>query len=53
VYYGAAADERALFAMRITVLLDEYGNVMLEYLYPTVQTHPGIVLEDCKILFAE
>ena len=53
IYYGAAADEGAVFPDRITVILDENGNVLLEYIMPDVQSHPGKVLADCHQLFAE
>lgn len=39
--------------MRISVLLDENGEVLLEYLQPGVDTHPAQVLEDCQALFGE
>ncbi len=53
VHYGAAADTFAFFPDRISVLLDENGDLLLEYLQPNVNSHPGQVLADCEILFGD
>lgn len=51
VYYGAAADARQGYPDRITRLLDEDGDVLLEYDDVATGTHPQKVLDDCLILF--
>lgn len=52
VYYGAASSTSATWADRITVLMDEDGDVVLEYRENVnVGTHPAQVLEDCQTLF--
>jgi peroxiredoxin Q/BCP len=51
LYYGAASSAGQAFASRITVLLDEDGNLLLEYPFVSVGTHPQEVLEDCQLLF--
>ena len=52
LHYGAASSESAAFAQRITVLLDENGDLLLVYdVGGGIATHPGKVLEDCEALF--
>ena len=49
--YGAASNENAFFPDRVTVLLDENGELMLEYATVVIDVHPQQVLEDCQLLF--
>ncbi len=49
--YGAAATASQPFAGRVTVLLDENGELLLEYPVVSVGTHPQEVLDDCELLF--
>ncbi|MDP6931418.1 MAG: redoxin domain-containing protein [Myxococcota bacterium] len=53
VYYGAAEDSSASSPGRITVVLDEDGNQLLEYDVGLlgIGTHPEEVLADCQSLF--
>ena len=52
IAYGAAKNENAVLADRITVVLDADGRHVLEYVEDIeVGTHPAEVLEDCEILF--
>ncbi len=50
--YGAASSESQAYADRITVVLDENGDLLLEYLEDiNVGTHPILVYDDCVKLF--
>ena len=53
LYYGAASSASSSYASRITRLLDENGNLLLEYNNVDFGTNPRLVLEDCKLLFAD
>lgn len=48
--YGAATSAGQGSARRITVLLDEEGDLWLEYPSVSTGTHPGEVLEDVQQL---
>lgn len=50
--YGAATTPTANSARRRTVLLDENGDLWLEYPVVFTGTHPGEVLEDVQLLLA-
>lgn len=50
VHYQAAR-ATSTFPQRKTVVLDEDGVLQLEYEVTALGTHPGQVLEDCRILF--
>lgn len=53
IHYGAAS-QSSFFPSRISFLLDRSGEVLLEYTKDiSVGTHPGQVLQDCKLLFGE
>ena len=50
--YGAASSASASFASRRTVLLDDNGDLLLEYnVGSAIATHPAQVLEDCELIF--
>lgn len=49
--YGAAASASAAVPSRVTVLLDENGDLLLKYAVRDLGTHPASVLEDCEALF--
>lgn len=52
MHYGAANGPNAFAPKRITMLLDENGDVILEYVSDVdVAAHPGQVLEDCQAIF--
>jgi peroxiredoxin len=52
--YGALSSPSDGSVARITMLLDEKGDLLLEYTDSiVVGTHPGEVLEDCEILFGK
>lgn len=52
VHYGAAADRNAFIPARVTVLLDENGEWLLEYTSNTSSvSHTDDVLADCEALF--
>jgi peroxiredoxin len=51
LYYGAATSPNQAFASRVTVLLDEQGELLLEYPSVLTGTHPGEVLSDCLALW--
>ena len=51
VTYGAAEDVNAFFPARVTVLLDEAGELLLAYPNVVIDVHPQQVLEDCQLLF--
>jgi len=53
LYYGAATSPTQGSASRITKILDEDGNLVLEYPVVSVGTHPAQVLADCEILFGD
>jgi peroxiredoxin Q/BCP len=54
IHYGAADSESALWANRISVLLDKNGEVLLEYKKNvSTGTHPQQVLQDCEMLFGD
>ena len=54
VTYGALSSTSASSVKRVTMLLDEKGELLLEYTDSIdVGTHPGDVLEDCEILFGK
>ncbi len=53
ITYGAAADESAIWADRLTMLLDAEGVLLVEYEQVSVATHPAKVLEDCEAIFGE
>jgi len=51
--YGALSSTSGA-VKRVTMLLDEKGELLLEYTDSIdVGTHPGDVLEDCEILFGK
>lgn len=49
--YGAASSASQPFADRVTKVLDDQGNLILEYPKVSVGVHPGQVLSDCQVLF--
>lgn len=49
--YGAASSSTQSAATRVTMLLDDTGTLILEYLTPSPASHPQDVLEDCQALF--
>lgn len=49
--YGAASTPTQSAASRVTVLLDENGDLLLEYPFVGVSTHPGEVLADCQAIW--
>lgn len=51
LFYGAATTPTQGAAARITVILDENGELLLEYPFVAVGTHPQEVLHDCELLF--
>ena len=51
VTYGAADNANAFFPARVTVLLDEQGELLLEYPNVVIDVHPPQVLSDCELLF--
>lgn len=51
LYYGAATTPTQAYAARVTVILDEDGELLLEYPTVSVGTHPAEVLHDCELLF--
>ncbi len=53
ITYGAAADESAPWADRLTMLLDAEGVLLVEYERVSVGTHPAQVLEDCQTIFGD
>lgn len=54
VYYGAAASPSTPAPSRITVLLDPFGDLALEYVEGVdVGTHPDDVLHDIDVLWGE
>lgn len=54
LYYGAADSSYTLFPKRITVLLDESGELLLEYVeHVDAGAHPAQVLDDAKSLFGK
>jgi peroxiredoxin len=54
LHYGAAASASQGYASRVTVLLDDNGDLLLTY-NPggDLSTHPIDVLDDCQILFGD
>ena len=54
ITYGAAANDSAYYADRITVVLNEEGNLILEYLENiSVGTHPAEVLDDLQKVYGD
>ena len=53
LHYGAASSSSSNFASRVTRLLDEDGNLLLEYNNVDFGTNPRLVLDDCKLLFGD
>ena len=54
VTYGALSSTSDTSVKRVTMLLDEKGELILEYTTAIdVGTHPSLVLEDCEILFGK
>ena len=54
VTYGALSSPSDTSVRRVTMLLDEKGELVLEYTAAIdVGTHPSLVLEDCEILFGK
>jgi len=54
VTYGALSSTSDNSVNRVTMLLDEKGELLLEYTDSIdVGTHPDDVLEDCQILFGK
>ena len=51
--YGAASSSTQNSPSRITVILDEQGNLVLEYPSVNFSTSPGLVLQDCQALFGD
>jgi peroxiredoxin len=52
--YGALSSTSDSSVKRVTMLLDEKGELLLEYTAAIdVGTHPALVLEDCEILFGK
>jgi peroxiredoxin Q/BCP len=53
LHYGAAFSDTQPYALRVTVLLDANGDLLLEYnVGADISTHPGRVLEDIETLRA-
>ena len=53
MHYGAAVSDTQTYALRVTVLLDADGDLVLEYnVGGDIATHPGRVLEDIETLRA-
>jgi peroxiredoxin len=52
LHYGAAFGPTALFASRVTVVIDAAGQWLLTY-FPSgdLSKHPEKVLEDCEKIF--
>ena len=54
VTYGALSSSSDSSVRRVTMLLDDKGELLLEYTDAIdVGTHPADVLEDCEILFGK
>jgi peroxiredoxin len=54
LHYGAAASTGAFVPDRVTVILDEQGEWLLEYTTGTgVVSHTADVLADCQALFGD
>ena len=54
VTYGALSSPSDTSVKRVTMLLDEKGELVLEYTAAIdVGTHPALVLEDCESLFGK
>jgi peroxiredoxin len=54
ITYGALSGASDTSVRRVTMLIDEKGELLLEYTDAIdVGTHPGDVLEDCEILFGK
>lgn len=53
LYYGAATSAGQGTASRRTFLLDDDGDLLLEYPVVAVGTHPAEVLDDCLLLFGD
>ena len=54
VTYGALSSASDSSVRRVTMLLDEKGELVLEYTMAIdVGTHPALVLEDCETLFGK
>ena len=52
LYYGSVFSATTFQAGRVTRLLDENGDLVLEYdTLGGLATHPQKVLEDCEALF--
>lgn len=49
--YGAVSSTTQNSPARVTVILDENGDLVLEYPQVNFSTSPGLVLEDCQALF--
>ena len=53
-YYGSVDGPNSLIPGRVTVLLDEDGKLILEYMEGTSSGgHPQEVLEDCQAIFGQ
>ena len=53
-HYGAATSASTVYLNRITMLIGEDGELLLEYTQDiNFGTHPIEVLEDCEILFGD
>ena len=48
LHYGATSSSSSNFASRVTRLLDEDGNLLLEYNNVDFGTNPRLVLDDCN-----
>jgi len=53
LYYGAVSSSEQKTTSRVTKILDEKGNLILEYNDVSFQRNPQDVLEDCKQLFPQ
>jgi len=51
LHYGAAADAAQPVPKRISMLLDDKGTLVREYLEVDPASHPEQVLQDCRALF--
>ena len=52
VYYGSVKSSLSPIPGRVTMILDEDGDLLLEYISDTGSSaHPQEVLEDCQALF--